>query len=52
MNKDRMSTKIKRMLGICTCVKCFKKAMYDIEIPIVSHKGCLCEEHFKELLGI
>jgi len=47
--KDKLLTKIKRKLGICTHIKCFNKAIYDIEIPTVKHKGCLCEKHFKEV---
>ena len=41
---------IKRKLGFCNTKGCWKKADYDIEIPIIKAKRCLCEKHLKEFM--
>lgn len=44
--------KLKASLGLCSRRGCFRRAVVDIEIPVLNHKGCLCEKHFDEVLEI
>lgn len=44
--------KLKSILGLCGCKGCFGRAVVDIEVPVINHKGCLCEKHFDEVLAI
>ena len=41
--------KLKSKLGLCDCKGCFKKAVYNFNIPCIDHKGQLCEEHMQQL---
>lgn len=43
-------SKLKSMLGFCTCKGCFRRAVVDIEISKINHKGCLCDKHYDEIL--
>lgn len=42
--------KFKSILGLCGCKGCFKKAIVDIEVPAINHKGCLCDKHYDSLV--
>lgn len=48
----RLTTKIKRFLGICNSKKCYKKAVVDFYIPSIDTKRCLCRKHFLEFQKI
>lgn len=42
---------IKRKLGFCNTKGCWRRAEYDIEIPVIKAKRCLCEKHLDEILN-
>lgn len=41
---------IKRKLGFCNTKGCWERADYDIEIPNIKVKRCLCEKHLEKFI--
>lgn len=44
--------KLKENLGLCSVKGCYRKAVADVEIKVINHKGCLCEKHYDRILDI
>lgn len=42
---------IKRKLGFCNTKGCWNIAYYDVEIPNIKVKRCLCKKHLAELIN-
>lgn len=46
----KILNKTKKKLGLCDCKGCFRLAVIDYTIPVINHKGQLCNKHFNRLL--
>lgn len=44
--------KLKESLGLCSVDGCFRKAIVDLEIKQINHKGCLCDKHFDRVMNV
>lgn len=42
---------VKRKLGFCNTKGCWEIVDYDVEIPNIKVKRCLCKKHLAELIN-